>query len=277
MAGRAVWKGAIGLGGASIAVRLYVAASEQGVDLHMVHVHKRGAPSRVRQRLVCESEDVEIERAATARAYTRPGGEVVVLTDEDLAGVRSSSERMEIQAFAPATEIAPTFVAAVYSLSPDDTGRRGFALLHRVLSERGLVAVGTIAVGPRERPCVLRPMDGALLLQTLYFADEVRVAPGMPAPDVELSADELAMGGELVDLMLRRFSLEHFEDRYRAGLLELVAAKAAGRTVSAAAAPEPPKPIDLMSALKAAVKERSAEAPTRRGRKSPAKSAGKVA
>ena len=129
-----------------------------------------------------------------------------------------------------------------------------FALLMRALTEKGLTAVAKIAIRNKERLCALRPMDGTLMLETLYYPDELRVERGVPMPDTEITDQELAMASALIDLLTTTFQPEQYEDHYREALLEVIRAKLEGQQVVEVPAPAAAgNVVDLMAALRASV------------------------
>ena len=152
-----------------------------------------------------------------------------------------------------AEEIDPTFYEKSYYLEPEEIGVKPFALLMRALTDKGLTAVAKLAIRNKERLCALRPMDGMLMLETLYYPDELRVERGVPMPDVEISDQELQMASALIDLLTQPFQPEQYEDHYREALMEVIKAKLDGQEM--VEAPEAPvsNVVDLMAALRASV------------------------
>jgi DNA end-binding protein Ku len=96
-------------------------------------------------------------------------------------------------------------------------------------------------------------MDGTLMLETLYYPDEIRVERGGEVPDVKVTKQELAMASSLIDLLTEEFKPEEYQDTYREALMKLIDAKLEGQEVVEAETPEPTKVVDLMAALKASV------------------------
>lgn len=276
--GRSVWTGTIALGAAQLPVRAFIAASARDVSLNLLHQHDDGSVSKVKQQFICEADAQVVERSSAARGYEHERDKFVVLTDEDLATVRvASRSTMEITSFARAEEVDAVYLEQAYSLAAEDSGRRTYALLLRLLTDHQLVAVGKIAMRDKEQLCVLRPMGGELLLWTLYYADEVRVDPAVPMVDVGISEAEMAMGKALVDLLRKPFDLHEHQDEYRAGLGALVQTKLAGGTVELAAptpAADAPVTLSLADALRVTLERTK---PTKPAAKKAAKAPGSAA
>lgn len=106
----------------------------------------------------------------------------------------------------------------------------------------------------------IRPKDGRLLLSTMVYADELVAPEEIPEigdlGSVELPKQrELEMAQMLIDSLSGEFEPEKFRDMHREAVLELIEKKAAGEeVVTAAAAPDAERVVDLMAALEASVK-----------------------
>jgi DNA end-binding protein Ku len=159
--------------------------------------------------------------------------------------------------------IDPVFYERSYYLAPDEVGTKPFALLMRALKEKQLTGLAKVSLRNKEQLCALRPYDGTLMLETLYYPDEIRVEKG-EAPEVEVSERELDMAFSLIDLLTEPFDPEKYHDEYRTALMEIIEAKLQGQEIVEQIPLPETKVIDLMAALKASVdaaKKRKDEAP----------------
>jgi DNA end-binding protein Ku len=150
----------------------------------------------------------------------------------------------------------------------------------KALKEKGLTGVAKIAIRNKEQLCALRSKDGTLVLETLYYPDEIRAEPEK-VPEADVSKKELDMAFALIDLLQEEFDPEKYNDEYRQALMEVIDAKLENREVEGETPARPAKVTDIMSALKksveAAKKKKAAEeedeeeaAPQRRRKKSAA-------
>lgn len=253
---RSVWNGTIRLGLANVPVKAYGATEERTTGLHHVHVTDGG---RVRHRRICEVDGEEVELAELARGYVLPGGETVVLTDDDLAGLPLSTSRaMDVQAFAHAEEIDPIYFARSYHLEPEPAGVKSYVLLAEALRRSGRVAVVKIALRQRESLGVVRVRDQVLVLETMLWPEEVRT-PDFPFlyQDVEVSEREIRDATELVQGLSEPFTPAHYSDGYRAALRALVQSKIDGNElVQPAAESQREGAADLLSALRTSLADR---------------------
>jgi len=248
-----VWKGAISFGLVSIPVRLTAATEERDLTFHLV---RASDGSRVRYRRVAEADGEEVTFKDIAKSYRTDSGVDVILTDEDLAGVRISSSRtVELVGFVDAASIDPITLSRGYYAEPAADDRKPYVLLRDALVASNRVAVVKLALRNRERLAVLRPREDVLVVQTMLWPDEVR-RPEIDIPDgVVVRPQELAMATSYIDALSGDLDLESQRDGYREALLELVDAKAAGQSPPEQAEDEGPgaQVVDLVEALRRSV------------------------
>jgi DNA end-binding protein Ku len=210
--------------------------------------------SRIKQVRTCPIHEKELSMDDIERGYEYAKDEYVVLSEEDFANLPLPSKHtIDISGFVKLDDIDPVYYEKAYYLEADETGLKPFVLLMRVLNKRGLTAVAKIAIRNKERLCALRPLDGRLMLETLYYPDEIRVEKGEPLPDVKVTEKEVGMASSLVDLMLEEFKPTEYHDDYRAALMEVIEAKLKGAEIVEAPTAPKGKVVDLMSALKKSV------------------------
>jgi DNA end-binding protein Ku len=235
----------------SIPVKLYTATQDRDISFHQLH---KKCGTRIKQQRWCPEDEEVVEYDQVVRGYEYARDQYVVLTEEDFEKIPLPSKHtIELAAFVSAEEIDPIHYEKSYYLEPEETGLKPFALLMRALKEKGLTAVAKVAIRNKERLAALRPYDGTLMLETLYYPDEVRVQKGEDLPGVKVSEKELSMAYSLIDLMTEEFEPEKFTDNYREALMEVIEAKLEGQEIVEAPAPPKGKVVDLMSALKQSV------------------------
>jgi DNA end-binding protein Ku len=248
---RSIWSGVITFGMVSIPVKLYPATQDKDVSFHQLH---RPDHSRIKYKKFCAAEDEEVNPDDIVRAYEVSKDQYVEITDEDLEQLPLPARHtIELAAFVESNEIAPIYYEKAYYLEPEDTGLKPYALLMRVLEQKRVVGVATIAIRNKESLCALRPMDSALVLETLHYPDEIRERD-MTFPDVAVNDRELAVAGTLVDALQESFDPSKYHDHYREALLELIASKTEGKEVVMPETETAAAPVtDLMAALRASI------------------------
>jgi DNA end-binding protein Ku len=224
---QSLWAGPIVCGQFSIPVRLYPATQQRDVTFRQVH---RADGGRVSFRRVCEECGRDVPYADVARGSARPDGEIVMLSDEDLASLpRERARRIEVLSFAAAGQIDAILAGRSYYLVPDAPGARAYLVFRAALARAGKVAVATVTLRQREAMAVLRARDRVLVLQTLLWPDEIRTADFPFPPESAPDGPELAAAAALIDAMTADFAPAGHGDRYRTELAGLVGAKAVGR------------------------------------------------
>jgi DNA end-binding protein Ku len=248
---RSIWNGVISFGMVSIPVKLYTATESKDISFNQLHEE---CGSRIRQLRWCPVHEREVQRDEIVRGYEYTKDQYVVLEEDDFEKLPLPTKHtIDLNTFVDASQIDPVSYEKTYYVEPDETGVKPYALLMRALEEKKLTAVAKIALRNKERLCALRPAEGTLMLETLFYPDEIRVEQGVDRPEVKVSQKELQMAYSLIDLMTDDFKPDEFKDGYREALMETIEAKLEGAEV--VAAPEAPesKVVDLMSALKQSV------------------------
>jgi DNA end-binding protein Ku len=255
---RSIWNGVISFGMVSIPVKLFTGTESKDISFHMLHKEDN---TRIKMLRWCPEDERPVEMGEIVRGYEYARDQYVILTEEDFDKLPLPSKHtIELAQFVEAEEIDPVYYEKTYYLEPDEKGVKPYSLLMRALKEKNLTAIAKIAIRNKERLCALRPMDGTLVLETLFFPDEIRVSKESDVPEVDVSKKELDMAFALIELLHEPFEPEKFKDEYREALMQVIDAKLEGEEI-AVAAPQPTKVTDLMSALKASV----AAAKKRRG------------
>jgi len=250
---RAIWKGAVSFGLVNVPVKLYSATEDRDVSFHQVHEDDGG---RVRYKRFCQVCGEEVAYADIAKGYELDSGDVVVLTDEDLADLPlPTAKTVELLAFVPAEQVDPVSYSRSYYLEPDKAGVKPYTLLRDALRDAGRVGLVKVAIRNRESLAVLRPRDDVLVMQTMVWPDEVREASFDSVSDgVKASKAERDVARTLIDTMAEDYDPSQYHDEYRAAVEEVVQAKATGGEVRKAEEPEEKAPVvDLVAALKASV------------------------
>jgi DNA end-binding protein Ku len=259
---RAMWSGAISFGMVNIPIKLYSAVSRKTVHFNQLD-SRTGA--RVKHKKVSAADGEEVPTEAIVKGYELASGEYVLVDDMELAGLDPEASRaIDIEEFVDLADIDPIFYDSAYYVAPDKATLKPYALLVQAMEESGKVAIARFVMRSKQYLCAVRPQDGKLLLSTMVYADELNDATEIPEiadlEGVELSKKELDMARQLIASLSEDFDADRFEDTYRNRVLELIEAKAAGRTelVAPPAPMEDDKVVDLMAALEASVKSAKA-------------------
>ena len=267
-----VWKGYLTFGLISIPIRLFAAARPERVSFHQIH---QVCNTRIKQHLYCPTCERDVDRSEIVKGYEIDKGRWVIVEDEEIKKIApASTDTMEIQEFVKLSDVDPLYFDASYYAVPEDPGRKAYQLMVQTMQKAGYAAVAKVGMHQREYIVVIRPRDKGLTLHTIYYPNEVREVPeyGKTA-DVEIKAQEIQLAEQLVKSLAGPFEPQRYEDEYQKRLLELVEAKAEGKTVRGAPHKKPAAVVDLMQALQkslaAVEKKPAAKAQPRRAAAKP--------
>jgi DNA end-binding protein Ku len=247
---RSIWNGVISFGMVSIPVKLYTATEDKDISFNLLH---KECGSKLKQLRWCPVHERAVEWNEVARGYEYEKGEYVTMEDSDFEKLPLPSKHtVELSAFVDAEQIDPIYYQRTYFLEPEEKGVKPYALLMKALKDKQLTGIAKIAIRNKEQLAAVRPMDGTLVLETLFYPDEIRESP-VEITDTRVSDKELKMAEALIDLLKDDFRPEEYKDEYREALQQLIDAKLEGQEIAAPKVARPAKITDLMSALKASV------------------------
>jgi DNA end-binding protein Ku len=256
---RTIWNGSLSFGLVTIPVGLAVAQQRQDVSFRTLH-RECGTP--IKQKRYCPFHERDVEAEELVKGWEFAKGQFVVVEESDLESVELKRSRsIELLRFVPLEEVDPLYFDRGYYLAPapDPVGRRPYALLLKALLDTGMAAVGRFVLWGKENLCLVRPLDGALVLETLYYAEDIRSKAEIDeaVDETEVNEPELAMARQLVESLAGEFDPENYPNEYRGELRGMLEAKLQGKEI-VAPEPQPEAPvIDLMDALKQSVEAAS--------------------
>jgi DNA end-binding protein Ku len=253
---RSMWSGFLSFGLVSVPVGLYTATADQTVHFNQLH---KGTSNRIRYKKVDEASGEEVDNSEIVNGYDIGGGEYVIVTREELKEVAPGrSETIEISDFVDLDRIDPIHFRSTYYLAPRGKGAdRAYALLRQAMRETGKVGIATLILRDKEHLVAVRPGDDVLILETMYFADEIRTPSEeletLPK-DVSFAGRELEVAKKLVESLTVEWAPEQYHNTFRGRVEELIERKRDGDSVVfEAERPKKSNVIDLMAALEASV------------------------
>ena len=264
---RAIWKGAVSFGLVSVPVKLYAATESHDVSFRQVHAKDGG---RIKYQRVCSIDGEEVPYSDIAKGYETEDGEMVILSEDDLAELPSTSSReIAVEKFVPSEQIDPMMFEKSYYLEPEKSGAKPYALLRQALKDADRMAVVTVALRQRTSVAVLRVRatdnGDVIVLQTMMWPDEVR-QPDFNIEAGDVKDSEVKMAHMLVETLAGDFDASEFEDDYAGAVETLVKTKIEGGEVkkTATSTKSSGEVVDLLAALQksvAAARSARGEAP----------------
>ncbi|HVX43695.1 MAG TPA: Ku protein [Mycobacteriales bacterium] len=252
---RSIWSGAINFGLVTVPVGLYSATED-----HTVHFHQfeRGTTDRVRNQRVNERTGKEVDYEDVVKGRELRNGKLVLVEQQELDDIAPGRSRtIDITGFVALEEIDPIYFQRSYYLAPRGAEyARTYDLLRQALERSGRAGIALFVMRGKQYLTLLRPAGRVLMLETMYFADEIRD----PRKELDLpagkrfSGTELDTSVQLVEAMSMEWKPSSYQDSYAKQVEKLVRAKGRGKAVTAEAEPpEATNVVDLMEALQQSV------------------------
>jgi DNA end-binding protein Ku len=250
---RSIGAGTISFGLVSIPVNLYPATQPSAsISFNLLHA-KCG--SRLKQQYVCAKEGEKVERDEMVKGYEFEKDRYVTFTPEELKALEEiASQTIDIAEFVPERDVDPVYYDRAYHLGPAKGGAKAYRLLALALERAGKAALARYAARGKQYLVLIRARSGRLVMQQLYYADEVRPLDEVPVEEAELKDAEVQLALKLVEqTSSETFRPERYTDAVKQRVTEAIERKVAGQEIRLAE-PEPQaQVIDLMEALKASI------------------------
>ena len=265
---RTIWNGSLSFGLVTIPVGLAPATTPKAraSDVTFRTLHREcGTP--IKQKRWCPVHDREVPAEELVKGWEVSKGQFVIVEDADLEAIaqRDTSRAIEISRFVPLADVDPLFFDRTYYLAPSnaEAQRRPYVLLLDAMKETGMAAIGRMVIRGNENLVLIRPKGEALVLETLFLAEDVRSQAEIDeaVEAIEVKEPELDLARQLIDSLVGEWEPTDLQSEYRQNLRELLEAKLAGEEIETPE-PVPEAPVvDLMDALRksvAATKSRGA-------------------
>jgi DNA end-binding protein Ku len=258
---RSLWTGTISFGLVSVPVRMFSATESKELRFHFLD-KKDLTP--VGYDKVRRDTGKHVDNDDIVRGFEVAKGQFVPLEDEDLDRLDVElTKTIDICDFVDLDEIDPIYFRKAYYLEPQEGAEKPYRLLVRALEETGKVAIAKIVIRNKQHLAALRPWDGTLVLETMYYADEVRKPESIDG-STRLRKPEVEMAKSLVENLSATFDPEKYDDTYREELLHLLRAKAKGKELPEPEPEEEGEVVDLMAALRESVERTQQDTKKRR-------------
>jgi DNA end-binding protein Ku len=257
---RTTWNGSLSFGLVTIPVGLAPATTPKAraSDVTFRTLH-RECMTPIKQKRWCPVHDREVPSDELVKGWEVSKGQFVLVEEADLEAIeqRDTSRAIEISRFVPLGDVDPLFFDRTYYLAPSsaEAQRRPYVLLLDAMKETGMAALGRMVIRGNENLVLIRPKGEALVLETLFLAEDVRSQAEIDeaVEAVEVKEPELELARQLIDSLVGEWEPSELQSEYRASLREMLEAKLAGEEI---ARPEPVAEapvVDLMEALKKSV------------------------
>lgn len=263
MTARAMGTGTISFGLVNIPVKVFSATDSGGkISFNQLHAEKK---TRLKQQMYDPETGEIVPREKIVKGYEYAKDQYLVVDDAELEKLELATSRsMDIAEFVPLDQVDPLYFDNGYYLGPDKGAERAYKLLAAALADAKYAAVAKYVARGKQQLVVFRPLNGAIVMQQLRYADEVKALSEIPIPDATVTDAELALAKQFINALAKpAFDITQYKDEYREKLRDLLDKKIKGEAVDLTPAPAPQaKVVDLMEALKASLARNAAPAPS---------------
>lgn len=224
---RVMWKGAISFGLLHAPVGLYPAARQDEIDFDWL---RRDTLQPVGYKRVVKETGEEVAKDDIVKAV-KYEDRYVILSDEEIKAANvKSTHTIDIVGFTDAEDVNFLFFETPYYLAPTKGGEKVYALLREALLKTKKIGVALVVLHNKQHLAALIATPGAIVLNTLRWATEVRGAEDLDLPEeglkgVAIKPKELQMATQLIESMTEEWHPEEYRDTFRDDIMAMVKKK----------------------------------------------------
>jgi DNA end-binding protein Ku len=223
---RAMWKGVLRLGDASVRIKLYSAIEDRDIRFRLLHAADL-VP--VTQAMVHPRTNEVVPHDQAQRGYATPEGLVIVHPDELTALTPPESRDVAFTRFVPVGAIDPQWYDRPYYVGPDDDDA-AYNALTVALRRSSVEGVAHWVMRKKAYVGALRVYAGVLVLVSLRRSGEVVSVGSLDTlAGPVLDKKELAMAQQLMAMLEEDFDPNAYRDEYRDRVHALIDSKARGQ------------------------------------------------
>lgn len=203
-----------------IPVKMLKVSHDGSIELNQLC---KDSKERVRYRKYCPSCDKEItnEDIVKGYCYTNSPDKYVILTDKDLNGITSESDKiLTIQYFTKPKEISSILFDKSYYLIPEMDAEKDYQLLRRAMISNRVVGVSEIVLGTKQELVALFANKSCIIATILFYENEVNELPIMFNHKVD--KDRLDVLKSDITDCTKEFDWQYHYDKYQLKLRQLI-------------------------------------------------------
>lgn len=240
------YKGSISFGLVYIPVTLHNSIKENDIGFKLID---RQSMSRVKYKKTCaDCQGREVKQEDIVKGYEYAQGKYVIFEESDFEKIKTKKDKnITIERFVKLNEVDPLYFDRPYYVNPTGA-EKAFGVLLTAMQQEKKAAIAKTVLGTKETLILIRCQDGQMLLNTLYFAEEVTANP---AKDIKQkgSQEELKMAKAIIDSMTAPFNPEEYQDEYRQRVQQAIEQKIAGKQIVSPKEDNTTTIVNLMDAL----------------------------
>ena len=240
------YKGSISFGLVYIPVTLHSAVKDNSIGFNMID---KKTMSRVKYKKTCaDCDGREVKQEDIVKGFEYEDGKYVIFENKDFDKLKSKKDKnITIEKFVKLSEVDPIYFDKPYYVVPTGA-EKAFAVLLAAMEQEERAAVAKTVLGTKETLILIRARGGQMLLNTLFFEEEITSNPAKEVKERGSEA-ELKMAKALIEGMSGKFDPSDYKDEYRRKVQEAIERKISGKEIVSPKESGSDKMIDLMEAL----------------------------
>lgn len=253
-----MFKGSISFGLVNIPIKMFAATEDR--DIHFKYLHK-ACNTPVKYKKTCPTCNQDVSQEDIVKGFEYEPGKFVIFNDEDFEAIQNQvqARTVDILDFVDLKEIDPIYFDKSYYLAPQEMGSsdKAYNLLREAMKQSGKIAIAKITIRNKQTLAALRVFENVLILETIFYPDEVRdiqLVPGL-TNSLEVNEKELDIANKLIEQLTSPFEPSKYKDDYRLALQVAIEKKIQGQDIQIAPNMPEKNVIDLMEALQASLRE----------------------
>lgn len=244
-------KSAISFGLVYIPIVLSPIIKENDLGFNMID---KTTMSRIKYKKTCvDCDNKEVKQENIVKGYQYQKGKYVIFTDDEFEKIKSKKDKsITIDNFVNLDEIDPVFFDKAYYVKPNGSDK-AFALLLKAMEKTKMAGIAKTVFGTKDTLVLIRVKNSQMLLNTMFFKEEILDSPKLEK--VNISKSEIDLATTLIKNMSKKFEPEKYKDEYNTKVKKAIKQKIAGnKIVEPHQERQPQMVINLLDALKKSVK-----------------------
>ena len=246
------YKGSISFGFVYIPITLHSAIQEHGISFHLID---KKTKSRVQYKKTCvDCKDRVVKNEDIIKGYEYEKEKYVLFDNEDFEKIKTVKDKsITIQQFIDLDEIDPIYYQKSYYVVPEGA-KKAYLLLLEAMEQENKAGLAKCVLGVKENLMIIRAKNRKMILNTLFFEDEIKVNPNKNI-DESITDAELKLAKTLIHEMEKPFEPKKYKDEYHQKVQKAIETKIAGKKVVSLKEKMETPIVDLMEALKSSLKQ----------------------
>lgn len=250
------YKGAISFGLVYIPITLSVCVKENDIGFNMID---KKTMSRIKYKKTCvDCDQREVKNENIVKGFQYEKDKYVIFDEADFEKIKTKKDKnITIEKFVKLSEVDPVFFDKSYYVNPSGADK-AFLVLLEALEKQKKAGLAKTVLGTKETLVLIRAHKGKMIVNTLFFNDEIQAAPSYK--NSKISKQEIELAKTLIEQMSGKFEPEKYKDEYAEKVKKAISAKIAGKKVVVSKnEPAPARILNIMDALKKSLEETKPE------------------